>query len=134
MMNLCFECTISRPLCHQCCICLSPSELQSFLLKTLRQKHTLLTPQHTLSDFRLNLCKNCIFQNQNLRTLKPSSISMSSSSSTQGTSMQLITGDSLQIKERSMKLEEWQLTVVIPQFLTQVVTDTCRWTLHSYVI
>ena len=90
-----------------------PSELQSFLLKTLRQKHTLLTSQHTLSDFRLNLCKNCIFQNQNLRIVTPSSISMASSSSTQGFSMQLNTGESLQIKGRSMKLEEWQLTVQV---------------------
>jgi len=83
------------------------------LLKTLRQKHTLLTSQHTLSDFRLNLCKICLFQNQNLRTLKPSSISMASSSLTQGTSMQLNTRESLQIKGRSMKLEEWQLTVQV---------------------
>jgi len=112
-MNLFFECTISRPVSHYCCVCLSPSELQSFLVKTLRQKHTLLTSQHTLSDFRLNLCKIVLFQNQNLRTRKPSSISMASSSSTQGTSMQLNTGDSLQIKGRSMKLEVWQLTVQV---------------------
>jgi len=38
---------------------------------------------------------------------------MASSSSTQGTSKQLNTGESLQIKGRSMKLEEWQLTVQV---------------------
>jgi len=37
---------------------------------------------------------------------------MSSSSSTQGTSMQLNTGEPLR-KGRSMKLEEWQLTVQV---------------------
>jgi len=38
---------------------------------------------------------------------------MASSSSTKGTSMQLNTGESLQIKGRSMKLEKWQLTVQV---------------------
>jgi len=38
---------------------------------------------------------------------------MASSSSTQGISMQLNTGESLQIKGRSMKLEEWRLTVQV---------------------
>jgi len=33
------------------CVCLSPSELQTFLLKRLRQVHTLLTTLLTLSVF-----------------------------------------------------------------------------------
>jgi len=69
---------------------LSPSELHSFLLKSLRQKHTLLTLHPTPSDFRLNLCQNRPFQNQNLRTLKLSSVSMATSSSNQGTSRQRV--------------------------------------------
>jgi hypothetical protein len=83
------------------------------LLKTLRQKHTLLFSHPTLSDFRLNLCKNRLFQNQKLRTLKPSSASMATSSSNQETSMQIAIGEAYQIKGRTMKLEEWELTVQV---------------------
>jgi len=89
---------------------LSPSELQWFLLKTLKQKHTLLTSQSTLSDFRLNLCKNRLFQNQNPKTLKLSSVSMATSSSNQETSMQVAISEVDQIRGRTMKLEEWELT------------------------
>ena len=86
---------------------MSPSELQTFLLKSLRQKHTLLTSQPTLSDFRLILCEKFhLLQNQKPRTLKPHQYQMASSSSNQGTSNQVGTGDSYQIKGRTMKLEE----------------------------
>jgi len=85
---------------------LSPSELQSFLLKTLRQKHTLLTTLPTLSDFRP-------YQNQNLGTLNLHQSSMTSSSSSQGTSMQIDSGESYQIKGRTMNLEGDDLVVQV---------------------
>jgi len=58
---------------------------------------------------------------------------MASSSSTQGTSMQLSTGESLQIKGRSMKLEEWQLTIQVenPVDLVSLARHDCD--LSSYL-
>ena len=38
---------------------------------------------------------------------------MATSSSNQGTSMQVATGDSYQIRGRTMSLEEWELTVQV---------------------
>jgi len=39
--------------------------------------------------------------------------------------------------EGQKDLMSWKFTstgVVIPQFLTQIVADTCRWALHSYAV
>jgi len=38
---------------------------------------------------------------------------MATSSSNQGTSLQIATGEAYQIKGRTMKLEEWELTVQV---------------------
>ena len=58
---------------------------------------------------------------------------MAYSSSTQGTSMQLNTGESLQIKGRSMKLEEWQLTVQVENLVDFVSLARHDCDLSSYL-
>ena len=75
--------------------------------------NTLLTSQLTLSDFRPFSVKTHSLKIKNPRTLNLSSESMATSSSNQGTSMQVATGDAYQIKGRTMKLEGWQLIVQV---------------------
>jgi len=95
-------------------VCLSPSELQSFLLKIVRQTHTPVTSLLTLSDFKLSLCEKTLrFQNQDLRTLKLHHSSMESSSSSQGVSMQIDYGESYIFRPKTMKTDEENLVVQV---------------------
>ena len=107
--------------------------MQSFLLKTLGQKNIFLTSLPTLFDFRPFSENPLSFKNQKLRTLKPSSISMASTSSNQEMSMQIATGESLQIKGRTMKLEGWQLTVQVENPVDFISLAHNGFELRSYV-